>query len=203
MTYYVAGIAYGNDLYHFGIKGQRWGIRRFQNPDGTRTEAGKARYNSDGISDSSRNRERLKKVAKGVAIAAGTAALGYGAYRLAKSGALNGVAENMRNSRADRRERNRINSERVRDAFRAGSMSNEELKEKIGRLKLEQELRNLTSESVSYTQSPAEKMVREAGEKVLKTALAGIGGYAIRYAFTRKFNPNEAADYISPRPKKK
>lgn len=29
-----------NELYHHGIKGQKWGVRRYQNPDGTRTEAG-------------------------------------------------------------------------------------------------------------------------------------------------------------------
>lgn len=34
-------------LIHFGIKGQKWGIRRYQNEDGTLTEAGKARYNED------------------------------------------------------------------------------------------------------------------------------------------------------------
>lgn len=32
-----------NELYHHGIKGQRWGIRRYQNKDGTLTEAGKLR----------------------------------------------------------------------------------------------------------------------------------------------------------------
>ena len=32
------------ELYHHGIKGQRWGVRRFQNSDGTLTEAGKKRY---------------------------------------------------------------------------------------------------------------------------------------------------------------
>ena len=30
-------------LAHHGIKGQKWGIRRFQNPDGTRTTLGKKR----------------------------------------------------------------------------------------------------------------------------------------------------------------
>lgn len=30
-------------LIHHGIKGQKWGIRRYQNPDGTLTEAGKRR----------------------------------------------------------------------------------------------------------------------------------------------------------------
>ena len=35
---------YPNELYHHGIKGQKWGVRRFQNPDGTLTSAGKKRY---------------------------------------------------------------------------------------------------------------------------------------------------------------
>ena len=34
-------------LQHFGIKGMRWGVRRFQNEDGTLTDAGKNRYGSD------------------------------------------------------------------------------------------------------------------------------------------------------------
>lgn len=32
-----------NELYHHGIKGQRWGVRRYQNPDGSLTSAGKRR----------------------------------------------------------------------------------------------------------------------------------------------------------------
>ncbi len=33
-----------NELYHHGILGQKWGVRRYQNEDGTLTEVGKKRY---------------------------------------------------------------------------------------------------------------------------------------------------------------
>ena len=36
-----------NELYHYGKKGQKWGVRRYQNADGTLTDAGKKRYARD------------------------------------------------------------------------------------------------------------------------------------------------------------
>ena len=39
-----------SDLQHHGIKGMKWGKRRFQNPDGSLTPAGRKRY-SDGESE--------------------------------------------------------------------------------------------------------------------------------------------------------
>ena len=37
------------ELYHHGIKGQKWGVRRFQNKDGSLTPAGKKRYDEPNI----------------------------------------------------------------------------------------------------------------------------------------------------------
>lgn len=35
------------ELYHYGVKGQKWGVRRYQYTDGSLTPAGKKRYNSN------------------------------------------------------------------------------------------------------------------------------------------------------------
>lgn len=48
MNWYYSGFPYSDELYHHGIKGQRWGIRRYQNEDGSLTALGKMRY---GISE--------------------------------------------------------------------------------------------------------------------------------------------------------
>lgn len=45
-------------LAHHGIKGQKWGVRRYQNEDGTLTAEGKARYSSNYTADVNKSLER-------------------------------------------------------------------------------------------------------------------------------------------------
>ena len=52
-----------NELTHHGIKGMKWGIRRFQNKDGSLTPAGRRRYD-DGINDKQYDKADVKKQTK-------------------------------------------------------------------------------------------------------------------------------------------
>ena len=40
-----------SELRHHGIKGQKWGVRRFQNKDGSLTASGRKRYGTDDLKD--------------------------------------------------------------------------------------------------------------------------------------------------------
>lgn len=58
------------ELYHHGIKGQKWGVRRYQNADGTLTNAGKKRlykrdsYGRDTLTiEGGKYNEKLRKKA--------------------------------------------------------------------------------------------------------------------------------------------
>lgn len=68
---YKAAFLEQNDLAHFGILGMKWGVRRYQNPDGSLTPAGKRHY----------YKQEVKKANK----ATGEQKRGEEAYRLSQT----------------------------------------------------------------------------------------------------------------------
>ena len=136
-------------LMHHGIKGQKWGIRRFQNKDGTRTALGKRREKTDGnrkfaLSDKQKS---ALKIAGGVAIAGAAA---YGVSKLGGSKASQSLSS-------------------------VKKMSDDDLLEKIGRLEREKKYIDLSREVSSYGQSKSKRILQRSGEVAAGTiATAGI-----------------------------
>lgn len=53
-----------NYISHSGVKGQKWGVRRYQNEDGTLTEEGKRHYGYYDREDGTKDYKRLQKDAE-------------------------------------------------------------------------------------------------------------------------------------------
>lgn len=70
---------YSTYLIHYGIPGQKWGVRRFQNEDGTLTEEGIRRYGRliDKAGSSEKHKKKLEKFERKIDIS-GTRTRNYG-----------------------------------------------------------------------------------------------------------------------------
>lgn len=54
------------ELKHHGIKGMKWGVRRFQNADGSLTPEGRKRYGSGDLKEAQKKVEKGKAMVDGV-----------------------------------------------------------------------------------------------------------------------------------------
>ncbi|MCM1578147.1 MAG: hypothetical protein NC078_05030 [Ruminococcus sp.] len=126
---------YNETLYHHGIKGQKWGVRRYQNPDGSLTPAGEKRVQC---------REMMGK--------AFTPSIKNGKDKDLISPAEKILKES--NNVIDNSSRlvdsiSNIKSREQSDKSGVSSMTDEELRSAIARMNLERQYKSLSSEGVA------------------------------------------------------
>lgn len=110
-----------NELYHHGIKGQKWGVRRYQNLDRSLTPAGKERY---GRGTGEKIKSAVKTVGREVANAG--KAVGRGVSTASKAVGSK-ISESYKKKHPNR-------------------MSDAELKAYISRLQMEKQVKQLQAE---------------------------------------------------------
>lgn len=148
-----------NELMHWGIKGMKWGVRRYQNKDGSLTPAGRKRYDQE--------MAKLKEEEKIAKNKLRTQA------KLNKLEEKRKEVESLKSGKPLPKATKNTSKPSVRD------MSDEELRRVVNRMMLEQQYSKLRPEQVSTGKKFVDKVMKdvvaptavEVGKQVLKDSM--------------------------------
>ncbi|MCM1524234.1 MAG: hypothetical protein NC120_07215 [Ruminococcus sp.] len=148
--------AYSDVLYHHGIKGQKWGVRRYQNPDGSLTAEGAKRQKRQDMMDkaftkSIKNGKDKEAISPAEKIMKDT------------TNALDNASK-LTNTVSSIKDRKRTKS------LDFSSMSDDDLRKAINRLTMEKQLRSLSSENITDGMTHVKDILSITGSTVGITA---------------------------------
>lgn len=156
------------ELYHHGVKGMKWGVRRYQNKDGSRTSAGKSRYNKEKTEGSPKKRINKKKLL-GAAIM--TATVATAAVMYGKNPAIRKAVNNTLKS---------AGSKTVK-ALKTGSKKSIAIGKKY------------TNEAIKSAKDGIKEGIKEAPKKATKAIVTGVTLNAVKRAMDSAVGKEETA----------
>lgn len=153
-------LAHYNELYHWGVKGMKWGVRRYQNKDGTLTKAGERRYARD-------LRERQDKNEKNTNVDANR----WVREDLNRSKSLSNEAGNLARNTKKLVDDSIKNT--PKNKMDLSSMSDKEMRDAINRAILEKQYNDMFApQQVSKGKEYASKILETAGSALAITSSA-------------------------------